>query len=55
MTEFIANSADLQLSERKELTSEQLGGYGTATYFVIGDSRVSRKVFERVVKTDSSW
>lgn len=55
LVQFIAQSEDLALADRKELTAEQLGGHGTATYFVISNPRVSRKVFERVIKTDTTW
>ena len=45
----------MQLGDKTELTSEQLGGAGTATYYKIGNNRYSRKAFEAVVKQDEDW
>lgn len=47
---LIEGTEDMQLREKTELTSEQLGGAGTATYYVIGNNRYSRKAYEAVVK-----
>ena len=45
----------MQLHSKKELSAEQLGGAGVATYYVIGNNRYSRKAFEAIVKGDQSW
>ena len=45
----------MQLANKRELTMEQLGGAGTATYYTIGNNRYSRKAYEAVVKEDPNW
>lgn len=52
---LIEGTEDMQLREKTELTSEQLGGAGTATYYVIGNNRYSRKAYEAVVKQNDEW
>jgi len=52
---LIEGTEDMQLREKTELTSEQLGGAGTATYYVIGNNRYSRKAYEAVVKQNNEW
>ena len=55
LRQLIEGTADMQLSNKKELTMEQLGGAGTATYYTIGNNRYSRKAYEAVVKEDPNW
>jgi len=45
----------MNLSNKTELTVQQMGGAGNATYYTIGNNRYSRKAFEAVVKGDQSW
>lgn len=52
---FIETKEDMQLSNKTELTVQQLGGAGSATYYTIGNNRYSRKAYEAVVKGDQSW
>lgn len=52
---LIEGTEDMQLREKTELTSEQLGGAGTATYYIIGNNRYSRKAYEAVVKQNNEW
>jgi len=46
---------DMQLQDKTEISMEQLGGAGTATYYTIGNNRYSRKAYEAIVKTDQNW
>jgi len=43
----------MQLSDKRELTEEELGGLGIASTYVIGNNRYSRKAYEAVVKGNS--
>ena len=45
----------MQLSNKTELTMDQLGGAGVATYYTIGNGRYSRKAYESIVKSDKNW
>ena len=55
LRQLIEGTEDMQLREKTELTSEQLGGAGTATYYIIGNNRYSRKAYEVVVKQNTEW
>lgn len=52
---LIEGTEDMQLQDKKELSSEQLNGAGKATYYVIGNNRYSRKAYEAVVKSNAEW
>lgn len=52
---LIEGTEDMALHEKKELTMEQLGGAGVATYYTIGNNRYSRKAYEAIVKSDPNW
>ena len=52
---LIEGTEDMQLSNKRELSMEDLGGAGTATYYTIGNNRYSRKAYEAVVKNDKNW
>ena len=52
LRQLIEGTEDMQLRDKTELTIEQLGGAGTATYYIIGNNRYSRKAYEAVVKTN---
>ena len=47
---LLEGTEDMQLRDKTELTLEQLGGAGTATYYTIGNTRYSSKAYEAVVK-----
>ena len=47
---LLEGTEDMQLHDKTELTLEQLGGAGTATYYTIGNTRYSRKAYEAIVK-----
>ena len=55
LRQLIEGTEDMQLTNKRELSTEQLGGAGTATYYTIGNNRYSRKAYEAVVKGDQSW
>ena len=55
LRQLIEGTADMQLTNKTELSMEQLGGAGTATYYTIGNNRYSRKAYEAVVKEDPNW
>ena len=55
LLQLIEGTEDMKLSNKKELTMEQLGGAGKATYYSIGNNRYSRKAYEAVVKGDLNW
>ena len=55
LRQLIERTEDMKLSNKRELTMEQLGGAGTATYYSIGNNRYSRKAYEAVVKGDLNW
>ena len=52
---LIESTEDMQLHDKVELSCEQLGGAGTATYYTIGNNRYSRKAYEAVVKQNTDW
>ena len=52
---LIEGTEDMQLSDKTELSMEQLGMNGVATYYKIGNNRYSRKAYEAVVKGDQTW
>ena len=52
---LIEGTEDMQLQDKTELTVEQLGGAGVATYYVIGNNRYSRKAYEAIVKSNQVW
>ena len=55
LRQLIEGTEDMKLSNKRELSMEQLGGTGTATYYSIGNNRYSRKAYEAVVKGDPNW
>ena len=55
LRQLIEGTEDMQLTNKRELSMEQLGGAGTATYYTIGNNRYSRKAYEAVVKQDPNW
>ena len=55
LRQLCEGTEDMQLQDKTELSMEQLGGAGTATFYTIGNNRYSRKAYEAIVKTDKNW
>lgn len=55
LCDLIEGTEDMQLSNKRVLGPEELGVNGTATYYVIGNNRYSRKAYEAIVKGNSAW